>query len=78
MNNQIFFSAPEIVEWCNEAQLRDNYGIEFKENGWYVTDNDEDHALVIERHGKYRVWVWIRNDPRDEMEKVLDLPLFND
>ena len=72
---QFFFTSPEIEEWVSDAQLRDKYDITFAENGWYQLNDDQDFALVIERHGKYKIWVWIKIDPRDEMEKILDLPL---
>lgn len=67
----IYFTSPDIEEWCTLSQLRDNYNIIFKGQGWYQTGDD--FALVVERHGKYKIWLWVRLDPRDEMEKILDL-----
>lgn len=72
---EIFFDAPDYAEWCTDAQLREKYDIKFEESGWYILKNG-DHILVIERNGKYKVWVWVDLDPRDEMEKLMDLPSF--
>lgn len=70
---QVFFDAPEFSSWYTDSTLKENFDISFKENGWYVLENN-DTLLVIERLGRYKVWAWVKTDPRDELEKVLDLP----
>lgn len=66
-----FFDVPEFHGWYTLTQLHENFGIKFDGNAWYR--NGDDFILVIERMGKYKAWVWVGLDPRDNMEKVLDL-----
>ncbi len=72
----MFFTAPEYQEWCTESQLKEKYDVTFQESGWYELKNS-DFLLIIERHGKYKVFLWVGVDPMEEMEKVLDLPKFD-
>lgn len=73
---ETFFPSPEFTQWYSESQLLDHFGIRFKESGWYELSNG-DVILVIERLGKYRAWTWLKTDPREEIEKCLDLSKFN-
>ena len=73
---EIYFTPPEISEWCTANQLREIYNVSYKGDGWYTLENG-DYALIINRHGKSKIHVWIKEDPRDTFEKVLDLPTFN-
>jgi hypothetical protein len=71
--DNVFFDGPEFSQWYSESQLKENFKVSFEESGWYEVPNG-DWLLIIERHGKYKVWVWIGTNPLEEMEKVLDLP----
>ncbi len=72
----IFFTPPELSQWTTEELLSRDYGITFQEQGWYQLSNN-DFALVLVRYNRLKIHTWINQDPREEFEKLLDLP-FND
>ncbi len=72
---QQFFREPETWGWVTHSQLQENFDVTFKDSGWYELPCG-DYLLVIERHGKLKYWLWVGLDPRDEFEKLLDLPKF--
>lgn len=72
----LFFVPPEYAEWRTESQIKEQYEIDFKGSGWYELKND-DVLLIIERHSRLKIFLWIGIDPREEIEKLLDLPTFN-
>ncbi len=67
------FTAPEFAEWRSERDMKEIYGISNPRTCWFELANG-DFLLCIERHGKYKVWLFVGDDPRDEMEKLLDVP----
>ena len=69
---EIFFEEPEFTGWYSDSALNSNFDVRFVGDGWYSKGSDT--LLIIERLGKYKVWVWVNTDPREEFEKVLDLP----
>lgn len=73
---EYFYHPPEFVEWMNEETLNERFSTKFVESGWYELPNG-DYLLILERYGKLKVTLWVGFDPREEIEKLLDLKHFD-
>ena len=68
----VWFPEYEYSEWLTRSTLTEKYDITFTKSGWYRV-NRNDWALIVERHGRLKLTLWIGIDPRDDFDKVLGL-----